>query len=819
TMKNVPAGNYRIVVDMNAYYRTGTTVNAGNVPTGVNFIVIGANGDTLVNRQPINAKGKVGTTGSKNLNRAELNRYTFDNIIQPADGSLKVSIEIDELDGSKGNNREVLMENFKLIHVMPGNTYSQTDYSDVRTQHSGSTGSSTSTYSSTVATHRTTLRKRVLTMPDVCVPTYGGGGIGDPVVMGQAFGSDALPHTDRVWGDSKDKRAAATLAKQEDPHYVEYNEATWDGFTIRHGFLYDEAMAHGGGAGVAMYEGAHLRNCIVINNVSACQRVKGAGMFCDGATSTIEGCFVLNNTSTRGSASALMDNQIFAGGMFMYEGTCFNSLFANNYSHGSAGGLGFCVGRFYNNTIAYNTANLVESGSSNIQGGAVSLATASNPNLFVANTIIFGNNGIAIRDRNTAVANVNPFLFCYIQSAATQPYNATKQNVTNWTESVTTNYGTGNTFLNGVAPSAANTPFAADFDDNGNYVAGRAALLNDFRLRDDVPCVNKGTEEFAIEFYTALRHKGKSDSDIKNMYVYQTVDSTELPQSDVAFAKRVQDCQIDIGAYEFNAAFSIKPDTTTHPGRAIFYVCFSPRNGDASADSPKNAACKQKLQQVLDAAGRYKDNVMHRTYAGIPATPVAGQVDSTWTIEVWLEGDSVDATTSGVYNDWYTATRSTKHNVANYLDNTLDYSFIVPHGIQVMGGYSGNYYHYEDSVGHTVAEGTSGAHIVDERDPLTFRSVLSGKITSSTGAVGNTFHVVTFTNDLFTPDEDFYTDEFDNPITDQLAAMTAERHRAVLDGLFIENGLANAPDSADCVGAGAVVTEYAHIRNCVVHNN
>ena len=63
----------------------------------------------------------------------------------------------------------------------------------------------------------------------------------------------------------------------------------------------------------------------------------------------------------------------------MYEGTCFNSLFANNYSYGSAGGLGFCVGRFYNNTVAYNTATLVES---KISGGAVSLATASNCSRF-----------------------------------------------------------------------------------------------------------------------------------------------------------------------------------------------------------------------------------------------------------------------------------------------------------------------------------------------------------------------------------------------------------------------------------------------------
>ena len=795
TMKNVPAGSYRIVVDLNAYYRLTKDVKANNVPTGVCFIVIGANSDTLINKEPINAKGKVGTTGSQNLGRAELNRYTF-NFTQPADGSLKVSIEIGEFDDSKGNNREVLMENFKLIHVMPGNTYSQTDYSDVRTQHSGSTGSSSSTYSSTAATHRTTLRKRVLTMPDVCVPTYGGGGNGDPVTMGGAYGNDALPHTDRVWGPTKALRTAATLAKQEDPHYVEYNEATWDGFTIRHGFLYDEAMAHGGGAGVNMYEGAHLRNCIVINNVSACQRVKGAGMFCDGATSTIEGCFVLNNTSTRGSASALLDNQIFAGGMFMYEGTCFNSLFANNYSQGSAGGLGFCVGRFYNNTIAYNTATLVEG---SISGGAISLATSSNPNLFVANTIIFGNNGIAIRDRKAGADKVNPFLYCYLQSEKAQSDATTTKNVTNWTESATGNYGTGNTFLNGVAPSAANTPFAADFDESGNYVAGRAASLNDFRLRDGIGCVNHGTEEFAGEFYTALIHKGKNDSQIRNSFIYKSVEAAQLPDNDVAFAKRVQDCQIDMGAYEFNAAYSIKPDTTTHPGQAIFYVTFAAHGGDASADSPQNAACKQKLQLVLDAAGRYKYNLMTlaKYDKGEAGTYVADQPNKHWSVEVWLEGDNTNSTVSGEYNDWYTATRSTKHNNDYYVDNTLDYSFIIPHGVQIKGGYT------TDFTG---------------RDPLTYRTVLSGKITSSTGAEGNTFHVVTFTNDLFTPDEEYYMDG-DDPIRNQLATLTNEKDRAVVDGIFIMDGHANSSDYVDRIGAAAVVTEYAHIRNCVIQNN
>ena len=836
-MRNMPAGQYRVSFDLGGEYKNYIYTN-----DPLNIFVCVVDGSGVGISDTISLKSR---TNNKNNNRGSAYRFTFDfNLLSAGNAVFKLFIgdgnkntkannstygtdtgvdpdeipclyvnkenknicpakEEDKWGSYNPNAREFWLSNIHIKSVIPAGTYGLINTDDNTAEkgdvpHEDPVITETNTY--TGQNHRTTLRKRVLTMPDVCVPTYGGGGIGDPVVMGQAFGNDALPHTDRVWGATKELRTAATLAKQEDRHYVEYNEATWDGFTIRHGFLFNEAMAHGGGAGVNMYEGGHLRNCIVINNFSSCRNVKGGGMFCDGATSTIEGCFVLNNTSTQGTepSDKHAQNQIFAGGMFMYEGTCFNSLFANNYSYGSAGGLGFCVGRFFNNTIAYNTATLVENG--NISGGAISLATSSNPNLFVANTIIFGNNGVAIRDRGAGYQKVNPFLYCYLQSEKAQSDATTTRNVINWSESATSNYGTGNTFLNGVAPSAVNTPFAADFDESGNYVAGRAASLNDFRLRDGIGCVNHGTEEFAGEFYTALIHKGKNDAEIRNSFVYKSVEAAKLPDNDVAFAKRVQDCQIDMGAYEFNAAYAIKPDTTTHPGQAIFYVTFAAHGGDASAVSPQNAACKQKLQLVIDAAGRYKDNLMHRTGI-VPPTPIAGKPDSTWTVEVWLEGDNTNSTVSGEYSDWYTPTRSTKHNVANYIDNTLDYSFIIPHGVLIKGGYT------TDFTG---------------RDPLTYRTVLSGKITSSTGAEGNTFHVVTFTNDLFTPDETFFTKDeggLEVPVRNQLASLKDERHRAVLDGLFIMDGHANSPDMPDRIGAAAVVTDYAHIRNCVIQDN
>lgn len=838
-LSGVPEGKYQISVDIAGGYRNKFSCEDD---TKMYFRVYDASG-TKCAEANIKTRGSYSHTDHANSgagvneNRGMAYRHVL-SFNQPATGKLRIAVEVE--DGVRGtgpgggdpdpipasytsnygannpNRREFWISNIHIKPIIPGGAYSLdgTDDDTVNNEsvpHADPVVEETETY--TAQNHRTTLRKRVLTMPDVCVPTYGAGSVGNPAVTNRGKFSDGLSHTHRVFGPTKAKRTSweSKSYVKEDPNYVEYNEANWDGFTIRHGFISEENMAHGGGAGVNLYEGAHLRNCIVIQNISYCGRVKGGGLFCDGATSTIEGCFVLDNLSMHGSLNDATDqNQIFAGGMFMYEGTCFNSLFANNYSYGSAGGLGFCVGRFFNNTIAYNTCNLIENGQ--YSGGAISLAISSTPNLFVANTVIYGNNGIAIRDRNTAVGNVNPFLFCYIQSEKPQPYDATNKNVTNWKSTDTNNYGTENIYLNGVAPSAVNTPFAADFV-NGVYTPGNASATNDFRLlnhaKTDSSCVNHGTEEFASEFYTALRHKGKTDSQIRNSFIYQNVEQAEIPQNDVAFAKRVQDCQIDIGAYEYNAAYGIIPDTTTHPGIAIFYTTYVAPGGDASARSPENAACLQKLQLVLDAAGRYKHNLMTLDRYSTVRTPAVSQKpDKSWAVEVWLEGDSVGSRTTNTYVEKYTPTRSTRHSDDTYQDNTLDYSFIVPHGVHLKGGFKANFYHYEDE------------QVVDDRDPLTFRTVLSGYITSSTGATGQCYHVVTFTNDLFSPDDEkLYKDNEGNLIKNQLAILTEEKDRAVLDGLFLMDGKANAPDEEGKNGGACIVTDYAHVRNCVIQNN
>ncbi len=867
-LTDVPAGNYLISVDIAGGYRNQYSCTD---TTNMFFRVYNANDAKCidVNIKTIGSHTKDDNDGN---NRGMAYRHVL-SFNQPTIGPMRIAVEVEDgvrnVEGAGSswtpnggdpesipadyasnygknnpNRREFWLSNIHLkkVEISPTRSeYVETHRDTVTTDTTVVDPQPSETVNIqqyTPSTHRTTLRKRVLSMPDICVPTYGAGSVGDPTVKDRGKYNDALPHTHRVKGPSKAKRSSweNTGYVKEDPNYVEYQEANWDGFTIRHGFIANENMAHGGGAGVNLYEGAHLRNSIVINNMSACDRVKGGGIYCDGATATIEGCFVLNNTSTHGKKNAedkKSQGQIFAAGLFMYEGTSFNSLFANNYSSGSSGGVGFCVGKFYNNTIAYNTANLVET---KISGGAISLATSSSPNLFVANTIIFGNNGIAIRDRATDYKNVNPYLHCYVQSAEGQPNDATNRNVGNFgtTTSGKANYGINNIYLNGVAPSAENTPFAADFDDEGNYVAGRAASRNDFRLRIDIPCVNKGTEEFGPVFYTALRQKGKSDADIQKSIVYQSVKDVVLPPYDVVFAKRIQDCQIDMGAYEFNAAYNIQPDTTTHPGIAIYYTAYESPGGDASARSPHDAACLQKLQLVLDAAGRYKNELMTNPTYNKGKTDetidpfVSEKPNKYWSVEVWLQGDSVGSRTSNKPYAQYTPTRSTKYGSIGYHDNSLDYSFIVPHGIVVKGGFEGGadggFYHIENATnGETVVDidgnvkmdttGMKTFRYVDHRDPLTFRTVMSGEVVSATGAEGNAYHVLTFTNDLFNLDETRMGDG------GQLAGLRDEKDRAVMDGVFLMDGEANSPDEEGTYGGAAIVTDFAHIRNCVIQNN
>ena len=240
-------------------------------------------------------------------------------------------------------------------------------------------------------------------------------------------------------------------------------------------------------------------------------------------------------------------------------------------------------------------------------------------------------------------------------------------------------------------------------------------------------------------------------------------ESIDLPDFDMDYTDRIKDCRVDIGAYEYNGAVDINPQETTEGTvtTASFYVTQNGA-GSRSADSPANAACWTKLQKVLDAAGRYKlSNPSKRVIVKL------AKFD-------------------------YMPRRSTESNATE--ENPRTYSIIVPKGVEVWGGYS-------DTDGFAT------------RDVIGNKTTLSG-LYQSEGQDVNVYHVVTFTEDTF--------DENGNATVGALASIT---DKAVLDGLFIENGDAEGEPvvGQDFVesryGGAAIVKKYAHVRNCIIRNN
>ena len=324
-------------------------------------------------------------------------------------------------------------------------------------------------------------RKPVLFQPDVCVTTKSTTAW-DPVTGGW-FDETNFTNTDRY-----------KPGNDNDPLYVDYEGAVWDGFTIRYGYYKDYHANRDGGAGVRMFRGVTLRNCVVTQNTNYCgtysdARNRGGGIYCDGENSSVINCFVLNNYC---SANSISDS--YGGGMYMILGTGYNLLVANN-SAWDGGGLFIENARFYNNTVVYNNATR--------DGGAGGLTQwktdGLEAHLSIYNCLFYGNAKVAVRSTNE-----NSFensYNCYIQTSTDLSTNIKRK------------------FINSTIGTNLNNPFAEETN---------AQKSNNYRLSSSSECVNKGTEAYA------------------------------LPSTDVDFTNRIKDCTVDIGAYELDNEENIK---------------------------------------------------------------------------------------------------------------------------------------------------------------------------------------------------------------------------------------------------------------------
>lgn len=494
----------------------------------------------------------------------------------------------------------------------------------------------------------------------------------------------------------------------DNKNYKEYTKgALWDGFTVRHGYIKNYVANRDGGAGIRTFRGVTLQNMVVVNNYCHGSRSRGAGLYMDGLNSTIFNSFLLNN---------MVDGaESYGGGAYMIVGTGYNMAVANNYAEIAGGGLFIESATFYNNTVAYNRADGDVSGVGNGSGiFQYADGTARLSNLLLYNCIFYGNVGSGDNNNyqitsNTASTFDNAHN-CYVAGS----------------------YYSG---LNDKFKSTDGNQTGTDLD-NPFEKGSSAQSENNYRLLATSTCVNKGTSN---------------------------ITGVTLPSTDMDYTNRIKDCTIDIGAYERDNQDNVKPDNN-----GFYYVTLNGA-GNACGDSPQNAACAMKLQEVLNAAGeRVKSNSNNVT----AVVKVAGYEDASF-----------------VYS-------------ANTLASAADpqsYTYVIPEGVTLMGGYYEGEYSdgvYIDGTGWDDATGDK------VRNPMKFRTVLSAIAKPSQGSTitqdVNGYHTVTFGS---------------------WPGTTALENETIIDGVWLTDGSATSMAGAgnpNTRGGGAIVPSGAHVRNCVV---
>ena len=500
----------------------------------------------------------------------------------------------------------------------------------------------------------------------------------------------------------------------DNTNYVEYEGAAWDGFTVRHGYIRNYTANRDGGAGIRSFRGVTLENMVVANNYNDGSRSRGGGLYMDGLNSRINNSFLVNNFCA-GAES-------YGGGAYMIVGTGYNMVVANNHAEVGGGGLFIESATFYNNTVVYNrTDRTVATGNAGNGSGLFQYAdgNARLSSLGLYNCIVYGNVG-GPNLTNYQIASNAPTTF-------DNPYNCyVSGNIGN---SISDKFPTTAPYNNQVGRNLPN-PFR-----RGYY----AQSENNYRLSAPdfsatYSCVNRGTE-------------------IVNGEVL------DLPETDMDYTDRIKDCTVDIGAYERDNEDSTVPATSGNT--ATYYVTYNGA-GNASGNSPTNAACWEKLQTVLNDAGEYALLYQNRNVV----VKVAGYRLSS----------------AGDYPEYHVTALSDPNDPQSY-------SFTVPYGVTLMGGYN-----------ETADRDEKNGWDDDTRDATTYRTILSAiYLGMATTQQVTGYHTVTF--------------------GERPEGWTGADKPAVIDGLWLTDGSATSMSGTGnpaTRGGGAIVPAGAHVRNCVV---
>lgn len=556
----------------------------------------------------------------------------------------------------------------------------------------------------------------------------------------------------------------------------------WDGFTITKGRLDIGSSQFDGGAGARIFNNVTLKNCIVTDNWNTPVgrgdiEIRGGGVYCYGGT--MVNCYIQKNRmGCVGTDGNFNENGVaYGGGIYTAYSTLYNCIIAENEANANyADGAGVCmeVGEFYNNTVLKNRAE----GRSRACGGIrlwVGVKTSIPGTVKIYNTISYGNTGWnSANHGNGMQGNAN-----FSESGVDVDF------VNGLIETV---YGTdlaglnldGNKTLENSGHTI-NISNSIDLKDiRGEQIFQDYANAN-YRLTGSYG-LNRGLNEIRIDRVQMPKANEtygdhlEADDDGKNGYVdvadyrgwpcvwYKNtqVELETLPTgvdlfdyTDMDYTDRVKDCTVDAGAYERKNEDMVKPDD-----KGVYYVTFN-GNGTADASSPANAACAMKLQEVLNAAGQRV-----------------------------TEGNTAIVKIAG-YESYTTVYHS--NTLANPND-PKSYTFVIPEGVTVMGGYNEGSY-----VGGIYQN--DGNWNDDNRNATQYMTVLSAVSDEAGGRQAvNGYHAVQFGQD----------------------GTAALDKQTVLDGVYLEDGLATASSgsgSFNTRGGGAVVPKGAHIRNCVVRNN
>lgn len=582
-------------------------------------------------------------------------------------------------------------------------------------QEKNPTDGSNYDFTKTLINSGKTERHYVLYQPDVCLPTWSPSGDGN---------------ASRTDGNAV--RYKGTL--KDDKNYVDYEHAKWDGFSVRHGYIINYPGANrDGGAGVRVFRGVELENLIIVNNFNHGSRVRGGGLYMDGENSKISNSYLLRNLSYANSSES------YGGGAYMIQGTGFNLVVANNRCYNGTcwgGGIFLESAKFYNNTIAYNMAT---NGTGIYHWQDAKTGVSSQLSLY--NCIIYdnydnSNRSVTDQVNSAASSKMNPSHNCYMNSG----------NINNKFQESDGNFaGTNLAF-----------PFEDQTYESGNNFRFRnARLKNNFRLYEaggltGNKCLNGGT------------------TNVGNGII--------LPETDMDYTNRIKDCAIDIGAYEADNTTNIAPQEKTNSAGIVDYIYYVTQNGwgNRSGDSPENAACADKLQDVLTAAGKkFETASQSKVYV-----KVAG------------------------YQADETGKRFVYH--ANTLADPSDpqsYTFLIPNGVCLMGGY------YEgDQEGGKPKAGTYNWDD-DKRDCIsTYQTVLSAKTEVKEGSAVNQevngYHTVCFGK--------WPTGDYDDYNT------TALTENTIIDGCRLIDGNASDKSGFKSMGGAAIVPRKAHVRNCEI---